>query len=114
MVEHRDIIVTQKIKIHFGGIKLTFHFGYGWKKYSVTMDPYFGTLIPSDFVPWLLTHFACDNIDIDYSILDDETFPMLRAEQMDLKPSIIISLHASSTFDTLHAGSTGDTRVSSG
>ena len=40
------------------------------KKYLVTMDPYFGTLIPSNFVPWLLIHIACDTIDINDSFLD--------------------------------------------
>ena len=36
------------------------------------MDPDFGTLIPSSFVSWLLTHFACYNIDINCSNLNSE------------------------------------------
>ena len=36
------------------------------------MDPDFLTLISSEFVPWLLTHFLCDNIDINDSNLDGE------------------------------------------
>ena len=35
---------------------------------------------------------------------------MLRAEQMNLKPSINLSLHAGSAGDVLDAGSTGDAR----
>ena len=38
-------------------------------------------------------------------------FPMLRAEQMNLKPPINLSLHAGSAGDVLDAISTGDTRV---
>ena len=34
------------------------------EKYLVTIDPNFGTLFPPNFVPWLLTHFAGNNIDI--------------------------------------------------
>ena len=36
---------------------------------------------------------------------------MLRAEQMNLKPPINLSLHAGSASDVLDAGSAGDTRV---
>ena len=43
-----------------------------------------------------------------------KTFPMLRAEQINLKPSINLSLHVDSTGDALHAGSMGDIRFSSG
>ena len=50
----------------------------------------------------------------NYSNLDDENIPMLRAEQMNLQLSINISLHADATDDARHAGSTSDTRVSSG
>ena len=42
------------------------------EKYLVTMDPYCGTLIPSNLIPLSLPHFACGNIDINYSILDCE------------------------------------------
>ena len=35
---------------------------------------------------------------------------MLRAEQMNLKPSINLSLHAGAPGDVLDAGSTGETR----
>ena len=42
------------------------------EKNLVTMDPYCGTLIPSNFLPWSLTHFACGNIDINDAILDCE------------------------------------------
>ena len=87
IVEHMDIIVTQKISpwlvawkpshqqivMHFGGNE---HYNSFWlrlEKYLVTMDPYLGTLIPSKFVvPWLLTHFPCDTIDINDSFLDGE------------------------------------------
>ena len=34
------------------------------EKYLFTMDPYYGTLLPFNFVPWSLTHFACDNTDM--------------------------------------------------
>ena len=43
-----------------------------------------------------------------------KTFPMLRAEQMNLKPSINLSLRVGSTGDALHTGSTCDIRISSG
>ena len=36
------------------------------------MDPDFEALIPSKFVPWLVTHFTCDNIDENKSNLDGE------------------------------------------
>ena len=39
------------------------------EKYLVTMGPYFGALIPSNIIPWLLTHL---HIDINDSILDGE------------------------------------------
>ena len=83
------------------------------QKYLVTRDPSFGTLILSNFVPWLLTHFSCDNIDVNYSNLDDENILILCAEQTNLKPSINQSLHADSKGDALHADFTSDTRVSS-
>ena len=41
-------------------------------------------------------------------ILMVKTFPMLHAEQMNLKPLINLSLHAGYTGDALHADSTGD------
>ena len=75
------------------------------------MNSDFGTLIPSNFVPWLLHTFTCYNIDIDYSNLDGEHFPMLHAEQMNLKPSINLSSRTGSKNDVLDAGSAGDTRV---
>ena len=84
------------------------------EKYLVNMDSHFGRLIQFNFVPWLLTHFACDNIDINDSNLDGENISMLRAEQMILKPSINLSFHVGSTCDALHAGSTGDLRFYSG
>ena len=82
MNEHRDTIVTHKIMlklvvckpchqqivIYFGGINLTFIFAKV-RNYLVTMDPSFWTSIPFN-VPWLLTHFACDNIYINDSNLD--------------------------------------------
>ena len=126
MVEHRDLIVTPKISpwlvackpchqqivIYFGGIKLAFHFGYGWKIFGYH-GSIFWTVIPSNFVPWLLTQFACDNIDINYSNLVDENIPMLCAKHMNFKLSINLSLYADSTGGALHAGSRSDTRISS-
>ena len=127
MVKHRDNCDTEN-KLVIAGMqalsstdsdifwwhKPYLSFWLWLEKYLVTTDPYFGTLIPSNFVPWLLTHFACDNIDINDSNLDDEKIPMLRAEQMNLKLSIKLSLHADSTGDAPHTVSTSDTRVSSG
>ena len=86
MVEHGHIIVTQtisllliackpchrQIMIYFGGTNLTFHFWLCLEKYLVTMDPNFGILTPSNFVPWLLTYFAWVNIDINHSNLEVE------------------------------------------
>ena len=81
------------------------------EKYLVTMDPNFETLIPSNFVPWLLhTFYMLKNIDMNIEISTVKIFPMLRAEQTILKPSINRSLHAGSTGDVRAAGSTGDTR----
>ena len=37
-----------------------------------------------------------------------KTFPMLHAEQVNLKPLINLSHHAGYTGDALHADSTGD------
>ena len=55
------------------------------------MDPYYGTLIPSNSVPWSLTHFARDNIDmLMIQFWTVKTFPMLRAESETInkpKPS---------------------------
>ena len=48
------------------------------EKYLVTMYPYFGRLIPFNFVPWLLTDFACDSIDINDSNLDGENISHAR------------------------------------
>ena len=72
------------------------------EQYLVTMDPNFGILFPSNFVPWLLTHFAGNNIDISESNLDSENISP-RAEQMNLQPSINLSLH---TCPTGHAVNT--------
>ena len=55
------------------------------ENYLVTMDPHFGKLFPSNFVPWLITHFAGSTIDINYSNLDSEKFPVPRAKQVNLK-----------------------------
>ena len=41
-------------------------------------------------------------------------FPMLGAEQMNLKASINLSLHVDSIGDAFHTGSMGDIRFSSG
>ena len=71
-------------------------------------------LIPFNFVPWLLTHIACDNIKRMIQILMVKTYPMLRADQMNLKPSIDLSLHVGSTGDAFRAGSTCDMRFFSG
>ena len=42
------------------------------ERYLVTMDPNFRTLIQTNFISWLLTHFTCYNTDKDYSNLDGE------------------------------------------
>ena len=116
MVEYRDIIVTQKISpqllackhchphivIYFDGINLTFHFGYGWN------DPTeLCTLAIDVFCMRQYWYKSFKSGRWKYS-------HAIRAEQMNLKLSINLSLHADSTGDAPHAGSTSDTRVYSG
>ena len=71
----------------------------------------FWNIDPIQLRTLIITHVTCYNIDTNYSIWTVKLFTMLRAEQMNLKQSMNLSLHAGSTADVLDAGSTGDTRV---
>ena len=86
MVEHRDMIVTQKIcpilvaykprlqqiVISFGGINLTFLFGNAWKNiWQLWIQILEHSSHPTSH-PGFYTHFTCYNIEINYSTLDGE------------------------------------------
>ena len=74
------------------------------EKYLVTIDPNFGTLIPSNFAPWLL--HTVYMLQYWYKLFKSgrwKYFPCYVLNRWNL------SLHAVSRGDVLDAGSTGDT-----
>ena len=83
----------------------TFHFGYGWKHIWLPWIHILEDLSHSTsyLCYWHILHATILIYIIKIWMV--KTFPMLRAEQMNLKPSINLSLHV---------GSTGDIRFSSG
>ena len=71
------------------------------ENYLVTIDPHFGTLFPYNFVSWLITHFAGNNIDINYSNLDGENISRATCWTGEFETWINLSLHTGSTGDHL-------------
>ena len=71
----------------------------------------FWNIDPIQLRTLIITHMLHATILIQIiQIWTVKLFTMLRAEQMNLKQSMNLSLHAGSTGDVLDAGSTGDTR----